>query len=121
MTAAPALVEIVSRGAVTPLPTESAGRGDFVVADWVRVRFGSYLIEIEPGFTTDGASIPWYGRWWFDPWGRRAIAAIVHDYLIKLRNLPKWQIDMIFYWLLKAEGSPDFEATVMYLAVRTRP
>lgn len=40
-------------------------------------------VEVEPGFESDGASVPWFGRWAVPRTGRHLFAAIVHDYFLK--------------------------------------
>lgn len=61
---------------------------DFMGKDIYRVVKGfSYITEddktivIPTGYLTDGASVPKIFRWFINPWGRHARAAIVHDVL----------------------------------------
>ena len=75
---------------------------------------------IPAGFETDGASIPWWARWKFDPWGRVGLSAVLHDYFLSLPAMPKWEADLAFLAALRSEGVPAFQATVMYFAVRLR-
>lgn len=80
----------------------------------------SDLVVIPAGFPTDGASVPWWARWKLDPWGRVGLAAVLHDYLLTVPGLPKWEADLLFLYALRSQGIPAFQATVMYLAVRLR-
>lgn len=114
------MIEIVAPGRLEPLAAERDGRGLFRVASPVTVRLGDHDITVPEGFITDGASIPWWWRWRFDPWGRCGVAAVVHDWFVTRAELPKWQIDWVFYGLLKASGVSDLQAGMMFLAVRTR-
>lgn len=114
------MIEIVSDGAMEPLAAERDGRGLFRVTAAMTVRFAGREITVPSGFETDGASIPWWWRWRFDPWGRCAVPAVFHDWLVSRGELPKWQADWLFYGLLKASGVADLQAGLMFLAVRTR-
>jgi hypothetical protein len=119
-------VAILDRGALLPEPAQRDRLGLMRVASEVRVSLFGQLVVVPVGFVSDGATIPRWARFFFDPWGRRAIAALVHDHLLQLRfdgllRWPKWQIDAALFLLLKTDGCPDFEATVLFLAVRTRP
>lgn len=77
--------------------------------------------EIPAGFETDGASVPWFARWLFDPWGRVGLAAVLHDYLLTVLGLAKWDADLAFLHALRSQGVPAFQATLFYFAVRLRP
>ncbi|WP_295168228.1 DUF1353 domain-containing protein [uncultured Brevundimonas sp.] len=76
---------------------------------------------VPAGFETDGASIPWWARWKFDPWGRVGLAAVLHDYLLTLPTVRKWEADLAFLAALRSQGVPALMATLFYFAVRTRP
>lgn len=115
------MIQVLDRGALTPLGAEVDGLGLFAVALPPSVRVFGEVITVPVGFRSDGASIPWWMRWRFESWGRCAIAALIHDWLLSLRDRPKREIDLIFLGVLQAEGVPDFQAVCMYLAVRTRP
>lgn len=75
---------------------------------------------IPAGFETDGASIPWWARWKFDPWGRVGLSAVLHDYLLSLPTMPKWEADLAFLAALRSQGVPAFMSTLFYFAVRLR-
>lgn len=75
---------------------------------------------IPAGFETDGASIPWWARWKFDPWGRVGLSAVLHDYLLSLPTVSKWDADLAFLAALRSQGVPAFMATLFYFAVRLR-
>jgi hypothetical protein len=76
--------------------------------------------HVKPGWRTDGASIPWYGRLFFQPWGKNSWAAVLHDYLLgNAPELSKAKIDKLFYKaLLKRTNA--IHAGIMYLAVRMK-
>lgn len=114
------IVEIVDRGAVRELPAERRGLGLVEVVAPVVVRVGERLFTIEPGFVSDASSVPWWARWKIDPRGRRAIPGIFHDWLLRERLFTKRAIDWLFMGALHAEGVADLEATLMFLAVRTK-
>lgn len=111
---------------LNPLRDSEGGRGRFRTACSVPVYFGLpvsgrfSLLVIPPGFVTDGASIPRFARPFFDPWGRVGLAALLHDYLLTLPDVAKWQADLLFLDALRSQGVPAFQATLMYFAVRMR-
>lgn len=79
-------------------------------------------VEIPKGFTTDGASIPWYAqlvtRWY--PWDEpQRWAAIVHDWLYHqhIGHERAW-CDRVFLAVLDNEGASWLRATLMFVAVR---
>jgi len=116
-------LELVDPGALTPLAIEREGRGEFRVASPVVWIVGETRIEIPAGYVTDGASLPWFARWLWSPWGRAGAAAILHDWILENTgdDWPKWLCDWLFLGALKAQGLPDLTAVCMYLAVRTKP
>lgn len=90
---------------VTPLSWEvgKAGTGLF--------------IEAPAGFVTDLASIPWWGRFAFNPGdGRTAKAAIVHDFLL-YEDWCHMTAAGEFYNALRVDGVSAWRRVVMYFAV----
>lgn len=78
------------------------------------------FVVIPAGFETDGASIPAWARWKFDPWGRVGLSAVLHDYLLSLPSVAKWDADLAFLHGLRSQGLPAFMSTLFYFAVRLR-
>jgi hypothetical protein len=115
-------LEIDYRGDYYPLDTQDQGRDRWRVdrAPVVRLN-GQPLAGPEIGFVTDAASVPWWARWKFTTAGRHTVAAVFHDWLLQNSDLPKWEIDWLFLGIMKANSMPDLEATIYWLAVRTRP
>lgn len=81
------------------------------------------------GFRCDGASIPFFLWWWCRPWDAWIrLAAVVHDYLYRLRCTDRRTADRIFLALLIHSARQSRwrwlarmrvrRARVMYLAVR---
>lgn len=91
----------------------------FVVIPQELTGAASYFV-IPAGFETDGASIPWWARWKFDPWGRVGLAAVLHDYLLSIPQVAKWDADGAFLNALRSQGVPAFMSTLFYFAVRLR-
>lgn len=76
-------------------------------------------IEIPEGFYTDLGSIPWYGRWLFNPGEPQSAAAyILHDWLLQLWG-PHRQLEAagVLYQALKSLDVPKWRRMVITLAV----
>lgn len=80
----------------------------------------AHWLTVPRGFETDGASIPWWSRAWLDPWSRIGLAAVLHDYLLTLPLVEKWEADLAFMEALRSFGAPAFLSTLLYFAVRLR-
>lgn len=101
------------------------GRAVFAVAaplafDLVTAGRLTRWITIPAGFETDGASVPFWARPWLDPWSRIGLAAVLHDYLLTLPLVAKWEADLAFLAALRAFGAPALLSTALYFAVRLR-
>lgn len=92
------------------------------VREDIEVRLnGSYLCTIQAGFVSDGMSFPIWQWTWDDPWHERYVgAALLHDWLLKYSDLPKWQIDWLFEGALRDAGVSALETWIFTNAVRTR-
>ena len=91
---------------------------NIVIPDEPNTTAGFALIPA--GFETDGASIPWWARWKFDPWNRVGLSALLHDYLLTIPTVAKWDADQAFLHALRSQGVPAFMSTLFYFAVRLR-
>lgn len=111
-------VEVLDAGALEPLARTVGGRGLWRVRLPMRVSIGGAVIEVPPGFLTDGASTPWWARTPFDPWGAHGVPAVVHDYLRGADGVPRWLADLVFLALLRAQGVPAWRAHLMHLVVQ---
>lgn len=77
-------------------------------------------IWVPAGYVTDFASIPRVGRWLIPPFGRHAIAAVVHDWLYSVGEPDmRGQADDIFRDALDELGVDMARRNVMHRAVRT--
>ncbi len=64
--------------------------------------FGSKNRVIVPlGYCSNGASVPRPLRWFLEPWGKYAQAAIVHDFLYSTWQRPRKEADKIFREAIK--------------------
>lgn len=88
--------------------------------DWPGLDGGDIIATIPKGFLTDGASIPGWARPWLDPWARIGMAAVLHDYLLGLPDVEKWDADLVFLHALRSQAVPAFLATLLYFAVRLK-
>jgi hypothetical protein len=113
------------------MPLEELGNHQRVVTEsvpvWLEFWDGQRLklADIEAGFITDGASRPWFAKWWLKHWGPEADAAVLHDWFLHLLkqgviDRPKFLIDLLFMAALVATRVSFFRATIMFLSVRTR-
>lgn len=76
-------------------------------------------LVIPVGFVTDFASIPSFLWWFIQPFGRHALAAVIHDYLYALKQpQSRRYADHIFNAAMKESNVPGFRRRVMYVAVR---
>lgn len=86
----------------------SAGKAELL--EPVKTNFG----EVHKFFVTDGFSLPWYARWFHNPFGKGLKAAIWHDFALKTkRKKPHYE----FFILLKFYGVPAWKAYPMWLFV----
>lgn len=76
-------------------------------------------VKVPAGFITDLASIPRIARFLFVKNGRHRAAAIVHDYLCRLKlGFSRVTADKIFLEAMKLCGVPWLRRKLMYSAVR---
>lgn len=85
-------------------------------------------IEIEKGYTYDGASIPRFARWLIERDGVHRESALLHDYLYECEGFIDFELDGLFYnrkdadqifrECLKSQGLASWKVFLMYNAVR---
>jgi hypothetical protein len=86
----------------------SAGKAQLL--EPLKTQFG----EVHRFFVTDGFTLPWYVRWFHNPFGKGLLAAIWHDYALKTgRKKAHYE----FLVLLKSEGVPVSKAYIMWFCV----
>lgn len=93
----------------------------------VRLR-GAYLTVLEDGYLTDCMSWPFIRlvKIIFPSWFKKekiskyTLAAVVHDHLLQTTNMPKWQVDNIFYLALRSNSVSALEAFIFKMAVRSK-
>ena len=80
---------------------------------------------LEPGETSDLASVPPFVRWFADPYGAYTPAALIHDKLIV--DVPNGGAlgddaasDRYFRFMLESVGEPFFKRWIMWAAVALR-
>jgi len=77
-----------------------------------------HVYEVKPGFETDLASIPWWGRWAIDRGDARlAKAAILHDSMHNDGEYSPITASAEFTAALLADGCKKWWAIIMGLAV----
>ncbi|MDY6922644.1 MAG: DUF1353 domain-containing protein, partial [Pseudomonadota bacterium] len=119
--AAPAAVDRPLVGAVNhQQDRERDGRTTVVVIQpfgYVHDQSGR-TIWVPAGYVTDFASIPRVGRWLIPPFGRHAIAAVVHDWLYSVGEPGRrGEADDIFRDALEELGVDLARRNVMHAAV----
>ncbi|RZF94497.1 DUF1353 domain-containing protein [Pseudoalteromonas sp. CO302Y] len=70
--------------------------------------------EVHRFFVTDGFTLPWFVRWFHNPFGDGLLAAIWHDFALKTgRKKAHYE----FFILLKDSGVPIWKAYIMWFFV----
>ena len=86
----------------------SAGKAQLL--EPLKTQFG----EVHRFFVTDGFTLPWYVRWFHNPFGKGLLAAIWHDFALKTgRKNAHYE----FFVLLKSNGVPLWKAYIMWFCV----
>ena len=101
---------------IQPCP-ETDGLWMFVEVWRIRLPICGRTLEIQPGFRSDGLSIPWedIGGCRFEP--RRVIAGFGHDALYDGQLLPRHDGDHEFRAILIACGVEEIKAEEYFIAV----
>jgi len=102
-----------------PVLEYSSDRAVARIARTYYVRTWPVEVMILPGFEYDGASIPLLAQPVIGgPWdARRLPAATAHDWLYSSHAVPRWIADIVFLWLLIANGMTVWRAVVDWWAV----
>ena len=86
----------------------SAGKAQLL--EPLKTQFG----EVHRFFVTDGFTLPWYVRWFHNPFGKGLLAAIWHDFALKTgRENAHYE----FFVLLKSEDVALWKAYPMWFFV----
>lgn len=109
---------------VTPTGGTRAGRAVWRVVKPFTFEFGLLgtdgpTVTVPAGFETDGPSVPWWALPFIQV-GSMVRAAALHDYLQTQDWLKPWETDLAFLAALGAEGVPEPQRSIVYLAVRWR-
>jgi hypothetical protein len=86
-------------------------------------------IVIEPGYITDGASVPWCFRWLLNPEALGLEAPLLHDWIIDKKGyvfdhhgnptrISRADADEIFRLAMISSGIPQWRAVIAYTGVR---
>ncbi len=74
---------------------------------------------VPTGFSTDYASVPRVPLAYLVAGNTAHRPAVLHDWLIRQRVVPRREADDLFYEACQSIGLPEFRASVMHLAVRS--
>jgi hypothetical protein len=108
------------------IPDQPIGRfdsdsGEFVLTQrWHCLLGNGKVLEIDAGFSSDGASIPKWAQTGVSPrWEAASFpAALCHDSLYMAELLERKHCDLEFYRLLRLFGMAAWRAELYYYAVR---
>ena len=79
---------------------------------------GNKRYYLKAGFKTNLASIPWAFRWFLKPNDKRWIrGSVIHDGLYKFKRLSRFKSDLLYYKMIRVDGTPIFLAISFYLAL----
>lgn len=111
---------------VTPLQVEWIGTDDDGVPSWKLLDELVYdsnqlgrTVRVPAGFVTDFASVPRAPVVYFLAGGTGNRAAVVHDYLVHSKEVPRTTADDVFYEALLVTGVHPVRAYAMYKAVQS--
>lgn len=126
------MVKKIPHADIDPIDEQPTYR---LVKSWVCVlKLDAKLkrIEIEKGYTYDGATVPWFLSWVIERDGVHRESALIHDYLYE--NIKdgvgriilgdddlfynRKDADQVFRECLKAQGLSNWRARLAYYAVR---
>lgn len=88
----------------------------------VTYKAGEYTVcHVPAGFISDGFSRRWWMPLKWSRWREKyRSAALLHDYMLHRRHVPKWEADWWFHGALRSNNVSALESGLFWLAVRTR-
>jgi len=101
------------------LRMSSDGRSAVLLAPFEYLDPAGRTWQTPVGWKVDGASIPW-PLWSIigSPWtGKYREASVIHDYYCDKKNEPWASVHKTFYTAMLANGVPELQAKIMYVAV----
>ncbi len=96
------------------------GRNEWLLLEPLEFTYKSVDYHVHTGFKTDLASVPKCFWWFLPPYGKYTKAAIIHDYLLQKRGIPRKQADHAFREYLQIHGVSYSTRQLMYIAVRLK-
>lgn len=116
---------------IYPFQAADTGKWTWTVGEPLVFEVGpaasGHLITVEPGFTSDLGSIPWFARWLLNPANPRcARAYLLHDKINELTShvLPHWLngyssqfAAACLYEALAIDGEPEFSRKAQFFGV----
>lgn len=78
----------------------------------------SLRVSAPKGFKSDLTSIPRLLWPLFPPDGQYEEAAVLHDYLYSLEEIPRWLCDAVFRHVMQYTGVPMWKRILLYWGVR---
>jgi hypothetical protein len=84
----------------------------------LHLNYKGIKVTLPRGFTTDGASIPWF-LWWFGrPFDEDTLlASYTHDYLYNRTEMPRLIADLIFLDMMKENKTKFIKRWIYFIAV----
>lgn len=114
-------------GTFTPLRIEIVNGSDHGRQLWrlaepltftIGLKDGGISITVPAGTLTDFASVPRVLWPLFPPTGKWCQAAVVHDWLCRVKGFPRFLADAIFREAMRRSGVPTWRRVIMFYAVR---
>jgi hypothetical protein len=96
------------------IKTVKIGKRKWKLEEQFSCYFGG-LVKVPKGFETNGASVPRVFWWFLDPATELFEAAVVHDYLLSIKNK---HAHFIFYKVALHYGVPKYKAKIAHIAVK---
>ncbi len=78
----------------------------------------NHQIEVEVGFHTDFASVPWLAQLMFPTWGKYGNPAVIHDWLYWQQTTTRKYADDTFLDAMNVTGVDNMRKYVIYWGVR---
>lgn len=105
----------------TKLILEPISNGKAILLEEYVYDINGYLIRVPKSFITDGASVPHFLQWLYNPYDKYINAAVIHDYLYSTYNntgINRTLADKIFNFVMKETNVDVRTRRKFYAAVR---
>jgi hypothetical protein len=84
-----------------------------------RIGNNEQLITVPEGFDSDGASVPRIFWPILPRWGKYGKAAILHDYMYRIKEYSRKECDDVMLEAMKVLEVPEWEQALIYRSLRS--